>query len=123
MRLIFARQRIATALVLALGIVAVACSGGDSSSEPAVTLSLVEARGEKLFRGEGCSACHRTNSSRLVGPGLAGIRHRGDDAYIRESIRDPGAVVVDGYNNVMSNFSGLSDAELDDLLAYLKTLE
>ena len=78
--------------------------------------------GEKLFNTKGCSACHNTSSKKLVGPGLAGISDRGDDDYIRESLSDPGAVIVEGYNNVMTDFSNLSEQEVDDLIAFLHTL-
>lgn len=79
--------------------------------------------GEALFTSQGCSGCHSTGSDRVVGPGLAGISERGDDAYIRQSIVESDAVIVEGYPNVMPDFSGLSDQQVADLVAYLKTLE
>ena len=44
-----------------------------------------------------------------------------DDAYIRESILDPGAVIVDGYGNVMPKFD-LTDEEIAQITAYIQTL-
>lgn len=86
--------------------------------------------GEALFASNGCSACHSTGSNAVVGPGLAGIGDRAGsrvagldaDAYISQSVREPGAFIVDGFTNSMSSFAGLSDAEVTNLIAYLKTL-
>jgi cytochrome c2 len=80
-------------------------------------------RGRSMFTKESCNSCHSTGSRRVVGPGLGGISTRGDDNYIRQSIKDPGAVVVRGFGNIMSNFSKLDDQTVEDLIAYLKTLE
>ena len=45
------------------------------------------------------------------------------DQYIEESIRTPEAFVVDGFSPIMPKFDGvLSSAEIDGLIAYLKTL-
>lgn len=75
-----------------------------------------------MFTGLGCSGCHKTDSSKLVGPGLAGIGSKGED-YIRESITDPAAVLVDGFANLMpTSFASLKTSDLNDLVAYLQTL-
>ena len=88
--------------------------GGGSATE----------RGAATFAAN-CSGCHSTGDNRVVGPGLAGLSSRGDDAYIRESIVEPNAVVVDGFPaSVMPPGFGatLSADELNDLIAYLKSL-
>lgn len=84
--------------------------------------------GRALFQGLGCAACH-TNPK--TGPSLAGLAGqtvqleggaavRADDAYLRESIVDPVAKVVAGYNPLMPAYrSYLTEAEVDDLVAYL----
>lgn len=88
----------------------------------AVTSNTKIENGKSKFKGLGCSGCHKTDSGKLVGPGLAGIGAKGDD-YIRTSIVDPAAEIVDGYNNLMpTSFASLKSSELDDLVAYLKTL-
>ncbi len=80
------------------------------------------ANGEKLFSSLGCSGCHSTGTNQVVGPGLAGIGSNSDD-FIRTSITDPGAVLADGFSNIMpSSFSSLKESDLADLVAYLKTL-
>lgn len=96
-------------------------SSAPDTSEPAQSGPDL-ANGESKFTGLGCSGCHKTDSGKLVGPGLAGIGAKGDD-YIRESITNPGADLVDGYANLMpTSFANLKESDLDDLVAYLKTL-
>ena len=88
-------------------------------------------RGEQLFASNACSGCHSTGSDTRVGPGLSGIGARAEtrtslsgDDYIRQSIREPGAFVVEGFANLMpAIFANLPDQDIADLLAYLKTLE
>ncbi len=46
-----------------------------------------------------------------------------DENYIRESILDPGAKIVNGYKPVMPTFQGLvSEEQLNALVAYVKSL-
>ncbi len=87
--------------------------------------------GKALFASKGCSACHSTGDTRLVGPGLAGmgesaaLRVSGQtaDAYLEAAIRDPGAFLVDGFANIMpTTFADLPESEVDDLIAFLKSL-
>ncbi len=86
--------------------------------------------GEELFITS-CSACHNTTAETKVGPGLAGIGDRGETRvdglttaeYIRESLLNPGAYVVEGFGPSMPSFGNLSETEIDGLVAYLKTLE
>jgi cytochrome c oxidase subunit 2 len=95
--------------------------GGNSGGDPAPSGPDL-ANGESKFNGLGCSGCHTTTDAKLVGPGLAGIAAKGDD-FIRESIVDPAAVIADGYQNLMpSSFSALGESDLEDLIAYLKSL-
>ncbi|MEE8046978.1 MAG: cytochrome c [Dehalococcoidia bacterium] len=84
--------------------------------------------GKNLFVS--CSACHSTGDSKIVGPGLAGVYARAGnrtsldaDAYIEQSVRDPQAFVVDGFPGVMPSFNQFSDEDVQNIIAYLKTLE
>ena len=88
-------------------------SGGGSAVE----------RGAATFTAN-CAGCHSTGDNRIAGPGLAGISSRGDDDYIRESIVDPTAIVVEGFPPIMPAGFGttLSVDELEDLIVYLKSL-
>ena len=80
-----------------------------------------------LFRS---TACHSTGEETIIGPGLAGIYVRAGErisldaeAYIEESIREPGAFVVDGFTaGLMPAFDDLTASEITDMIAYLKTL-
>ena len=62
----------------------------------------------------------------IVGPSLQGIGSRHDEAYIRQSILDPNAVVVEGFPaDTMPAVWGteLSGEQVDQLVAYLLTLK
>ncbi len=91
------------------------------------------ARGEKTFTSLGCSACH-TEEDTPVAPSLHGLYGSNvqlenkppvvaDDAYIIESIIDPGLMLVKGYGPLMPpTFASLNEQDLADLLAYIKSL-
>ena len=52
-----------------------------------------------------------------------GGRVLADETYIRESILNPGAKIVAGYQNIMPAFQGqVSEQNLLQLLAYIKSL-
>ena len=109
--------------------VVVATGGGDGggSGEPSA------AEGERLANEVyGCNACHSTDGTVLVGPSWKGIYGSQealegggsatvDDTYIRESINAPDAQLVEGFGNLMPVL-GLSDAEIDSIIEYIKTL-
>jgi cytochrome c oxidase subunit II len=92
----------------------------------------MEQAGEGLFDSLGCAACHKAGG---LGPELAGVygaerpltsgaQVKADDQYIRESILDPGAKLVQGYQPVMPIFHGqVSEEQLLQLLAYVKGLK
>ncbi len=128
-----------------MGALAAACGGGDS--EPAATATSGSAnptattasatsttssltgdaeRGAELFVSETCGVCHSTGDNRLVGPGMKGVKARaasqGGDAYLIESIKDPNAVIAEGFTPGMSPFAHLDDQTIADLVAYLNTL-
>ena len=95
---------------------------------------VASAQGEKLYTSKGCVACHTTNGTRLVGPSWKGIWNKDestdkgtikvDENYVRESILDPQAKVVTGYTPTMPTFRGqISDAELDEVIAYIRSLK
>jgi cytochrome c oxidase subunit 2 len=99
---------------------------GGATSSPAQ-------RGQKLFQDLGCETCHRADTL-ARGPDLTGlfgkpVRLRGgqvvtaDEAYVRESILDPAAKVVDGWEPIMPTFRGLVTEEgIVDLIEYVKSL-
>jgi cytochrome c oxidase subunit 2 len=91
-------------------------------------------RGEKLYNEAGCKACHSLDGAKGVGPTWKGLFGEtvilndgttlpGDEAYISESIKDPNAKIVEGFNpNSMPNF-GLKDGQIADLVEFIKTLK
>ncbi|MBU81947.1 MAG: hypothetical protein CL724_10800 [Chloroflexi bacterium] len=124
------------ALALGVMLLAAACGGGSGvapTRDPALPPHVADAsNGERLFKNESCSACHSTGTTRVTGPGLAGIgvtagarvQELTTDDYLEQSIRDPGAYVVSGFSNIMPNtYRRLPQDDVDDLIAYLRTLE
>ena len=90
-------------------------------------------RGRQVYREHGCTNCHEPNLfGQRLGPSLdhigsvAGGRKDGMSAedYIRESIVDPGAYVVPGYQDNMPRGFGrdLTPTDLEGLVKYLASL-
>ena len=87
--------------------------------------------GDQIFTAAGCAGCHTfgpAGSNGTIGPSLdelktqAGKIEPGKSAeeYIRESIEDPGAFLVQGYPNAMPPFKGrLTDEQIQALVDYL----
>jgi cytochrome c oxidase subunit 2 len=87
--------------------------------------------GEALFRSLGCSGCHAA-TARVHAPDLAGLYGRAvhladgrqvtaDEAYIRDSILQPGRDLVAGYAPIMPSYQGIvSEEQMIRLLAYLR---
>ena len=48
-----------------------------------------------------------------------------DEAYLLESIRNPGAKIVQGYQNVMpaTIAEGMTDEQVQDVIEYIKSLQ
>ncbi len=91
-------------------------------------------QGEKLFQQNGCVTCHLLDQQGRC-PILRGLYNKpvqladgrtvlADDAYLRESILDPNAKIVAGFQpNVMPNFKGqISEENVIQLIAYIKSL-
>jgi cytochrome c oxidase subunit 2 len=97
------------------------------------TTGPLSATGEKVFAELGCVTCHRSDTQGR-GPNLQGVFGRpvlladgrsviADENYVRESILDPGAKIVNGFKPVMPTFQGLvSEEQLNALVAYVKSL-
>ena len=90
--------------------------------------------GKMFFNTRGCSQCHTTDGSRLIGPSFKdvygsmaplndGTQVRADENYLRESILLPGAKIVAGYTNVMPSYQGaLKDEDINAIIAWMKSL-
>lgn len=92
------------------------------------------AEGESLFAAQGCAGCH-SDQDTAVAPTLHNIYGKDielsdgstvtvDDAYLHESIVDPGAKVVEGYSDIMPKNYGadLSADQIQALIAYIQYL-
>jgi len=94
----------------------------------------VAGAGARLFQSLGCAACHGEKNTER-GPALAGlfgtrVRLRdgkaalADENYLRESIVNPQAKVIAGYQPIMPTFKGLvSEEGILQIISYLKSLE
>jgi len=122
---------------------------GDGKGGDALVAELTAApagdveNGRNLVMQNGCMGCHYIpgmSQPGFMAPGLANIGGYSTDAYLKESMTDPNAVVVPGYNrnahpntpwyNVVDGKRQstmppypLDDKSLDDMVAYLKTLK
>ncbi|MGY6501879.1 MAG: c-type cytochrome [Acidimicrobiales bacterium] len=114
-------RRLLVAVVASLALGSAAC-GGDADAQVQ--------RGEALARDLGCMACHSTGTADGLGPGWGGIWDTErelvdgstvvvDEEYLRRSVVDPSADIVAGYRQMMPTIA-MSDAELDDIVAYLR---
>ena len=101
-------------------------SGGAASDSPV-------AAGAKLFTSLACNTCHVQNAQGR-GPVLTNVYGAkveleggatvvADEAYIRESIVNPRAKVVAGFQPLMPTFQGLvTEEQLLQLIAYVRSL-
>ena len=136
-------------ICLLVSLVLAACGGAQTASGPGGAAGTAT-NGDKLFHQAtigkdnlaGCVSCHSTEPDKqLVGPSLAGIATDAAGAFeetgykgkaksaaewLREAIVDPNVDVVEGFQpNIMPQNFGtqLTDAQLNDLIAYLLTLK
>lgn len=99
----------------------------------------------KLKAVEHCAGCHnfddRDNGMPYMAPNMSNIGGQATASYIKESIVDPSAVIVPGYNrnahrnfawydvvngkrvSTMPAFEWMAKKDVDDLVAYFKTLK
>ncbi len=93
-------------------------------------------RGQQLAQQYGCLGCHSTDGTVIIGPSFyqlfgktesleGGATVQVDDAYLFEAIRDPGKTIVQGFPNLMqpTTSAGLTDEQINDIIAYIKSLK
>jgi cytochrome c oxidase subunit 2 len=90
--------------------------------------------GEQLFKDFVCATCH-TPDGKGRGPSLVnvagnqvkltnGVTVVADDNYLRESILNSQAKIVDGYQPIMPTFQGmLTEEQVSALIGYIKSLK
>jgi len=120
------RRAVTAAVLIALGLTA--CGGdGDQPDLPPEAEA-----GRDLVRSNGCASCHGANGQGGVGPAFTGLYGSevtlddgttvvADAAYLRESITDPRAKIVDGYGLPMPT-TELDDAEIESIITYIAAL-
>ena len=98
--------------------------------------------GERLYQMFGCMACHSTDGTLVgkVGPSWKGLfgterdiakgmkgKVKADEAYLRESILNPSAKVVKGFEKFdtgMPIYAGiLNESQIESLILYIKSLK
>jgi cytochrome c2 len=121
------------------GAIAIDLTPRRAAADVAAPVSAGE--GRRLFQTYGCVACHEIENPDItrLGPSLRGIigrtrdiaggvlRVTADEAYIRESILDPAAKIVAGYESGgtgMPSYAGvLSDEQVESLILFIRGLE
>ncbi|HQU71123.1 MAG: cytochrome c oxidase subunit II [Calditrichaeota bacterium] len=95
------------------------------------------ARGEKVALLKGCVACHSKDGSVVIGPSFKGLYGKQEtviadgkemtltvnDDYIRESIHQPDIKKVKGFENMVMTQVDITDEEIEQVIAYLKSLK
>lgn len=107
----------------------IAAQTGTVSEDPVV-------RGELVAQQFGCTACHSSDGSELVGPtwmGVYGSTEMLDDGssilvdsnYLIQSIREPGFQIVSGYQNIMPENIGadMTDEQIADVIAFIESVK
>ncbi|NNF58782.1 MAG: cytochrome c oxidase subunit II [Rhodothermaceae bacterium] len=98
--------------------------GGDVNLPPAEL-------GAQLYTSRNCNTCHSIDGSPGTGPSWLGIwgeprpgSESGvvDDNYVRQSIVNPNAYIVEGYPGAMPAYDFLSDTEIRGLTAYMRQI-
>jgi cytochrome c oxidase subunit 2 len=91
-------------------------------------------QGQRLAGTQGCFKCHTMDGAPHIGPTFLGMYDRleklsdgqnirVDEAYITQSMMDPGAHLVAGYQNVMPTFQGkLQGPETAAIVEFIKSL-
>jgi mono/diheme cytochrome c family protein len=117
--------------ITASAITFVAACGDDNGSS--LNLSDEGQRGRSLSNSSGCGGCHGRAGEGGVGPAFVGLYGSeveledgttviADEAYLEESIRDPGAERVAGSNAVMPDNDRLDDEEIAAIITYIEEL-
>jgi cytochrome c oxidase subunit 2 len=117
---------ITAVIVVLLAGATVAVYAYDIEQQPSAAES---ADGQTVFLTAGCTGCHSlagVSNEGFIGPNLTGLSDRAGDRveglsaedYVRQSVLDPQAYIVDGYGEMMPTLP-LDSAELEALVEFL----
>ena len=111
----------------------------DTSMVASADIDSPTAAGRRIMQNIGCFACHTLDGTKLVGPSFKGIwgaehtvvtgretrKVTVDEEYIKRSIYDPNADVVEGFmKGLMITYQGqLSEEDVASIIEYLKTVK
>lgn len=110
------------------------------TAQPTATQSSQQgdpAKGKQLAESNGCTGCHSIDGSKIVGPTWKGLYGStvtlsdgstvtADDAYLKDSIVSPDKQIPKGFTKgvMPTDFSQkLSASDVQDIIAYIKTLK
>lgn len=95
--------------------------------------------GKEVMQNNGCFGCHSTDGTKIVGPTFKSLYNKKenvqingslqeilvDDAYIKTSILQPNAAIVEGFSpGLMPPFENiLNEEEINAITEYIKTLK
>jgi cytochrome c oxidase subunit 2 len=91
------------------------------------------AQGMELHSSLGCVACHSVDGSSSIGPTWQGLWGKEetladgstvtvDEEYIAESIREPNAKVVEGFQEGLMPTTDVTDEQVDAIVAYIQSI-
>ncbi len=103
-----------------------------------LTLALPQAaeasasEGETIF-SQKCTACHTIGKGKLICPDLSGVTTRREESWLKRQIKEPDRMIAEKDPIVMELLKesknvpmvplGLNDAEVEAVIAYLKSTE
>ena len=107
---------------------------GERLVEAQAAAQTPEGRGEALVVQNACTACHSLDGSAGQGPTWKGLYGSdvdladgttvtADDDFLKESILEPQAKIVAGYETVLMPPYQFTDEQIADIIAYLQTLK
>lgn len=91
--------------------------------------------GKLLYEKQGCNVCHSVDGTPKIGPSWKGLFGKSetytdgstgtvDENYIRQSILEPNAKIVQGFAPSMPTYQGkLKDEEINGIIEYIKSLK
>ena len=113
-------------------------SGCGDGGEGGPTTAVLAERGRTLYQQRGCVGCHTVDGTPRVGPSWKGLygrevelvdgsRVRADEEYLKESILEPSAKTVAGFQpglmETVIKPNSFTEEEVAALVAYIKGLD
>jgi len=121
--------------ILLIIIFSAGCAQEAPEAAPPAVPPVTDNVGKTMFTSKGCTACHGAGGEGIpnLAPALKGLLGSkveltsgetvtADEAFIKESIKNPGAKIVAGYAELPMLEIPLTDEELEALVGYVKEL-